>query len=210
MKLKFSIILFIISIFNLNAQNTTDAEKVINQLIQSVRTTAIRTNFKIVVSEKNALNSQSVTGVFTLKGNKFMLDMENARVWFDGKTQWSYNASDNEVSITEPGPDELAGINPMVIIAGFKQKSVAKFSRLKSAVNYIIELTPAQSKAEFKKVEVHINKSNGNLVMLKLTDKKALVTTLTLTNYQKVNNITDKSFTFDKSKFKNVIINDLR
>lgn len=210
MKLKLSIILFIISISGLTAQNNADAEKVIDQLISSVKTNAIRTNFKLVVNEKNAVNSQSVTGTFTLKGSKFILDMGNAKVWFDGKTQWSYMSDDNEVSVTEPSQEELATTNPMAVIAGFKQKSVTKFAKTQSVQNHIIELIPSQTKADFKKVEVQVNKSNGNLVSLKLTDKKGVISSLILTNYQKAGNVSDKSFTFDKSAFKGVTVNDLR
>lgn len=210
MKLKLSIILFIISISGLTAQNNADAEKIINQLISSVKTNAIRTNFKLIVNEKNAVNSQSLTGTFTLKGSKFILDMGNAKVWFDGKTQWSYMSDDNEVSVTEPSQEELAATNPMAVIAGFKQKSVTKFARTQSVQNYVIELIPSQTKADFRKVEVQVNKSNGNLVSVKLTDKKGVISTLILTNYQKAGNVTDKSFAFDKSAYKGVIVNDLR
>lgn len=210
MKLKLSIILFIISISGLTAQNNTDAEKIINQLISSVKTNAIRTNFKLIVNEKNAVNSQSLTGTFTLKGSKFILDMGTAKVWFDGKTQWSYMSDDNEVSVTEPSQEELAATNPMAVIAGFKQKSVTKFARTQSVQNHVIELIPSQTKADFRKVEVQVNKSNGNLVSVKLTDKKGVISTLILTNYQKAGNVTDKSFAFDKSAYKGVIVNDLR
>lgn len=210
MKLKLSIILFIISISGLTAQNNADAEKIINQLISSLKTNAIRTNFKLIVNEKNAVNSQSLTGTFTLKGSKFILDMGNAKVWFDGKTQWSYMSDDNEVSVTEPSQEELAATNPMAVIAGFKQKSVTKFARTQSVQNHVIELMPSQTKADFRKVEVQVNKSNGNLVSVKLTDKKGVISTLILTNYQKAGNVTDKSFAFDKSAYKGVIVNDLR
>lgn len=210
MKLKFSIILLIFSISGLAAQNNAEAEKIINQLISSVQTTAVRTGFKLTINEKNAVNSQTVTGSFTLKGSRFILDMGNAKVWFDGKTQWSYMSSDNEVSITEPTQEELAGINPMAIIAGFKNKSVTKFAKVQNGSNHVIELTPLQGKTDFRKVEVQINKSTGNLVSVKLTDKKGATSFLILTNYQKAGNITDKSFTFDKSAYKGVILNDLR
>ncbi|MBP8023087.1 MAG: hypothetical protein KAY69_00740, partial [Paludibacter sp.] len=72
-RFSYSILVLIISIFSASAQNNTDAEKIINNLLTSVKTSAIRTNFNLKITEKNALNSQSNSGIFTLKGDRFVL-----------------------------------------------------------------------------------------------------------------------------------------
>lgn len=210
MKFSLSIILSIFSIIGLSAQNNADAEKVINKLLASVKTTAVKTSFQLSVTEKNAVTSHPISGTFTMKATKFMLDMNDTKAWFDGKTQWTFVVSDNEVSVTEPNEEELASINPMAILSGFKAKSTTKFSKIKSTQNHIIELNPKNKKDDFTWVEVQINKSNGNLSSIKMTDKKAKITTLVLTNYQQVSKITDETFVFNKSKYKGVTVNDLR
>ncbi|MFZ4582613.1 MAG: LolA family protein, partial [Paludibacter sp.] len=169
-----------------------------------------KTNFQLSVTQKNAVTSQPILGTFTMKASKFMLEMNETKVWFDGKTQWAYSISDNEVSITEPNQDELATINPMAILSGFKAKSTIKLSKQKATQNHIIELIPKNKKEEFTKVEVQINKSNSNLALIKLYDKKGSITTLNLTKYQQISKITDEIFVFNKTKFKGVTINDLR
>ena len=98
-RFSYSILVLIISIFSASAQNNTDAEKIINNLLTSVKTSAIRTNFNLKITEKNALNSQSNSGIFTLKGDRFVLEMDETKAWFDGKTQWAYMVQNNEVSI---------------------------------------------------------------------------------------------------------------
>lgn len=206
----FSITVLIFSIFGISAQNSTDAEKLINKLLTSVKTTAVKTNFQLLVTEKNAVNSQPISGTFIMKASKFVLEMNETKVWFDGKTQWAYSLSDNEVSITEPNQEELATINPMAILSGFKAKSTVKLSKLKSTQNHIIDLIPKNKKEEFLKVEVQINKTNNYLVLIKLIDKKGSITTLNLTKYQHINKIIDDIFVFNKTKFKGVTINDLR
>ena len=127
-RFSYSILVLIISIFSASAQNNTDAEKIINNLLTSVKTSAIRTNFNLKITEKNALNSQSNSGIFTLKGDRFVLEMDETKAWFDGKTQWAYMVQNNEVSITEPTAQEVASINPMAILSGYKAKSVVRFS----------------------------------------------------------------------------------
>ena len=209
-KLSYSIFVLIISILPLSAQNNTDAEKIINNFLSSVKASAIRTNFNLKITEKNALNSQSNSGIFTLKGNKFVLEMDEAKVWFDGKTQWAYMIQNNEVTITEPTNQEIASINPMAILEGYKAKSVVRLSKKKSAQNHIIEMKPKQKSNDFSMIEVQISKNNQQLVSISLSDKKGINTTLSLTSYQKGIKATDDLFQFDKKKYKNAFINDLR
>ena len=75
-RFSYSILVLIISILSVSGQNNADAEKIINNLLASVKTTAIRTNFKLKITEKNALNSQSNSGTFTL------MEKPNGLTWF--------------------------------------------------------------------------------------------------------------------------------
>jgi outer membrane lipoprotein-sorting protein len=97
------------------AESNADAEKVIEDLLASVKTSAVKTDFKLSSKEKNELVTQNVSGTFTLKGDKFVLDMTVMKAYFDGKTQWSYFTHNNEVSITEPSEKELSETNPRQI-----------------------------------------------------------------------------------------------
>jgi len=210
MRLRLSIILYIFSIAGLFAQNNADAEKVINNLIASVKATAVKTNFQLSVTEKNALTSQPISGTFVLKANKFTIEMDESKAWFDGKTQWTYLKSDNEVTITEPTVDELAQINPMIILASFKAKSWIRFGKTKSISSELIELIPKNKKNDFAKVEVQLNKKTKTLEFIRLVDKKKSITLLKLTNYKNIGNVADDMFTFKKANYKQIQINDLR
>ena len=209
-RLTISIIALIISIGSVCAQNNADAQKLITDLLTTAKSNAIKTNFSLTNSEKNAVNSQSGSGTFIIKGSKFVLEMDEMNVWFDGKTQWSYLIENKEVSITEPTEKELAETNPMAILSNYKNKCIIRFGKTKSTQNHIIEMIPKVKNKDFSKVEVLINKTTGNLVSIKVKTEKGSSTVLTLTNYQKGIKIADNSFTFDKSKFKGVSVNDLR
>ncbi|MDE6545320.1 MAG: hypothetical protein K2L63_04425, partial [Paramuribaculum sp.] len=41
-------------------------------------------------------------GTFTMAGNSFKIDTPQAKVWYDGKTQWTWSDDAGEVDITEP------------------------------------------------------------------------------------------------------------
>ncbi len=192
------------------AQNNAQAEKILSNALNSVKTSAVRTNFKLAVSDVKSPVVQTSSGTFTMKGAKFVLDMNDMKVWYNGKTQWAYVTQSKEVSITEPSETDLSDTNPMAILSGYKNKSVIKFSKTKSTQNYCIELIPKIKNSDIAKIEVQINKTNQNLYSIKLTDKKGSTTLLTLSNYQKGINTPDNYFIFNQANYKDAVINDLR
>ena len=205
----FAVILFTLQ--GISAQNNVQAEKKITDLLAEARTSAIKTNFKLIISDKKDPQSMVSSGVFTLKGNKFVLEMDAMKAWYDGKTQWAYVSQSNEVSITEPTVKELSETNPMAILSGFKSKCVIRFStRVKSSQNYCIEMIPRTKNNEIIKIDVQINKNNGNLVSIKLTNKNGSASLLTLSNFQKGIHVSDNIFTFNAGRFKGISVNDLR
>ena len=205
----FAVILFMLQ--GISAQNNVQAEKKITDLLTEAKTSAIKTNFKLIISDKKDPQSMVSSGVFTLKGNKFVLEMDAMKAWYDGKTQWAYVSQSNEVSITEPTVKELSETNPMAILSGFKSKCLIRFStKVKSAQNYCIEMLPKAKNNEIVKIDVQINKNNGNLVSIKLTNKNGSASLLTLSNFQKRIHVTDNIFVFNASRFKGVSVNDLR
>ena len=210
-KLILAITLIIVALQGVSAQNNAQAEKVITDLLTEARTSAIKTTFKLVISDKKDPQPMVTSGVFTLKGNKFTLEMDVMKAWYDGKTQWAFVPQNNEVSVTEPTMKELSETNPMAILSGFKSKCLIQFSsKVKSAQNYCIEMIPKVKNNDITKIDVQINKSNGNLFSIKLTNKNGGSTILTLSNFQKGINVPDNIFVFNAARFKGVTVNDLR
>jgi outer membrane lipoprotein-sorting protein len=206
-----SIAILFLSFQFLSAQSNVQAEKIITSLLADAKTNAIKTNFKLAVTEKNNSPAQTSTGTFTIKGSRFVLEMEEMKVWFDGKTQWAYVQKNNEVSITEPSEKELSETNPMAILSGFKTKSSIRFSAfVKSRQNYCIEMIPKFKNQDITKIEVQVNKTTNNLVSIKLYNKNGNTSMLSLSNFEKEIKASDNSFVFNKTKYNGVVVNDLR
>ena len=55
-----------------------------------------------------------------MKGKKFFASTPNAKVWFDGKTQWSYMQATDEVNISTPTQAEQMQANPYSFIFIYK------------------------------------------------------------------------------------------
>jgi len=210
MKKVLSILLFINSIVGVSAQKNTDAQKIIEDYLNSVRSSAVQTAFDLKVIPKNGVNSQSVSGNLIMKANQFYLTMDEVKVWYDGTTQWALFEQNKEVTITEPTAQELAETNPMAVLAGFTAKSKAGFSKQKSAGNHIIELTPLKANDQFVKVTVQIVKTTNQLHSIYVLNRDGSRNELTLKNYRNNATVTPATFRFDATKYPGMTINDLR
>lgn len=210
-KIFYTFAVLLCSVQILIAQTNPQAEKILSDLLASVKTTAVKVNFKLTVNDKKVAEPQTTNGTFLLKGTKFVLEMEAMKVWFDGKTQWSYLQQNNEVSVTEPSEKELSETNPMAILSGFKSKCFIRFSsKVKSDKNYCIEMISKVKNNDILKIDVQVNKSSGNLFSISLINKNGSTSLLTLSNFQKELNVSDNIFVFNNSKYKGVNVNDLR
>ena len=57
----------------------------------------------------------TTTGTIAVKGKKFQASTPQAITWFDGKTQWTYLKSNDEVNVSTPTPQQLQAINPYTL-----------------------------------------------------------------------------------------------
>lgn len=199
----------IVGFFQMVMAQKPTAEQLLTNLLNEAKNGAVKTAFTLTLSDKRG--SQTNDGTFTIKGNKFVLEMDEMKVYFNGKTQWAYAPSQNEVSITEPTEQELSETNPMAILSTFKNKSTIRFAP-KSLVNgnYNIVMTPKTAQKDIVKIEVVLNKSTNHLVSIKVFNKTGSNYLLSLSGYTTGLKFADSNFAFNTSKHKSVEINDLR
>ncbi len=161
---------------------------------------------KYVLTTFDGAKSQ---GAITLSGNRFLMENNEIKVWYDGKTQWSYMPSTQEVNITEPTAEELQQINPIMIIKSFKENYSLHPSKSTSTESTII-LKAKKANAEIPMVTVTLNKSTSlpSSITLKMASGQS--------GSIKINSITigkklsDPSFRFQASKYPGVEVIDLR
>lgn len=119
-------------------------------------------------------------GCLTIAGDKFKISLGDGELttWYDGENQWVYNPHTDEMNVSSPTPDELATVNPFVIIATFRNAYKAR--TLKStAVSHVIELLPIDKQADIRKAIITIDSryfptaatltmSNGHTINIKI------------------------------------------
>ena len=131
---------------NAFSQSSADAKKVLDKAAAVVgRRGGAAANFSITGGEVGR-----TSGSIIIKGNKFKAITPETTIWFDGKTQWAYMKSTNEVNVSTPSEAKRLSMNPYAFITMYKNGY--HMSMKTTAAAYIVHLPaihPARSMQEF-------------------------------------------------------------
>lgn len=150
-------------------------------------------------------------GKLLLKGDKFYLESGGIRTWFDGKTQWSYVAQNEEVNVSTPTPEELQSVNPYALLTSYKKsfnyRYVGEKTRQGKRGQEIL-LTPKASQ-DVKSITLNV-KENGSPVYIAIQLHNGEKQEFQISSYQTGVNLPDATFRFNKQKYPEAEIIDLR
>lgn len=88
----------------------------------------------------------------------FMVDLGDARIYYDGETQWAYSVPDKEVTILNPTPDELSQANPLMILGSLADEFSG--TPVKGKPN-TVRLTPLDPASDVAEATVTFDPSTG-------------------------------------------------
>lgn len=202
---------FFLSVFCLNAQNTKDILDKANLAYNQAG--GIVASFTINTEDVKGKTIYSQDGKAYLKGNKFKIDVPDGITWFDGKTQWVYAKGGDEVNVSNPTGEELAGVSPSVLLslykAGFKLSYKGE-KKEKTKTVYVVEMIPLGKKTEFSKMIVTIDKATNIFTSVSTYGKDGMDNHLIINKIQTGVNLSDAVFVFNKKEYPGVEVIDLR
>lgn len=133
-----------------------DARDILDRAADAFRREGgVKITFSVRAPEGNT------NGSIRLKGDKFLLETEGVTTWFDGRTQWSYLASSDEVNVSEPTPEELQSINPYSWLSLYKQDyklKVAKTGNASDDTVYKVVMNATKRSQDMQCIILYIEK----------------------------------------------------
>jgi outer membrane lipoprotein-sorting protein len=185
-----------------NAQNAAQARRVLDKTATIIGNKGgASANFKISSS-----NMGSTSGSISIKGNKFHARTNQATVWFNGKTQWSYLQSTDEVNITTPTEAQRMRMNPYTFITMYKNGYTLGMTS--KGANYQVHMTAQNKQRTVQEVYLTINKSTYKPSIIKMRESGKW-TTITISNF-KTTNLPNSLFMFSAKDFPTAEVIDLR
>jgi outer membrane lipoprotein carrier protein len=201
--------------FFLKAQQDPEAKKILDLVSEKNKGyTTIQTKFVLTVENRREDKKSSTTGLLKIKGEKYYMESFGTKVFFDGKTLWSYAQDVNEVTINEP--DTVSGDfveNPAMIFdfynRDFKYKLVGE-TKIDAGWMYEIDLFPISLEQPYSRFKLYIKRDTYELYMVKAIGKDGVDYTANLKDTKYNEAIADDVFIFKPAKYKGVEIVDMR
>ena len=194
-----SIFVLIISCLAVNAAGKPDATQILDKTAAKIN---IGKGVKMNFSVSSAKFSQS--GTLTVKGQKFHASTAGAEVWYDGKTQWTYNKASDEVNIANPSASVQQQMNPYHFLNLYKQKGYTKTATADKK-GYDVHLTGKGN--NISEMYISVDK-NYNLRTVKLKQGNNW-TTITVSNIRSTS-APDSAFRFNSKEHPKAEVIDLR
>lgn len=206
----FLLLLYCTASATLCAQSDKQAKQIVSDYIRSIEHETVKAAFSFTTTGGD-LPEQSQQGTLTLKGDKFVLQMEGIAVFFDGKTQWTYLEANNEVSITEPDRTELSETNPFLVLKEYQGLCDMFFSQAHKTEGYqTIEMHPRTADPNVSNIIVQFSNNGNTLKSIRIESGNGLSVQIGFSNIEKGLNIPDSTFVFNKQQYEGVFENDLR
>lgn len=198
---RLNFILWLLMPFCLFAQKDTEARRVLDRTASVLQQSGgIRATFE-----------GSNQGILLMKGDKFYLDCAGICSWFDGKTQWSYMAESDEVTISLPTPEELQGINPYALIQSYKNGYLYHYKgkcTRNGIIGHEVILIPEQEQS-IKSITLFVSEKYLP-IYIKVEQNNGMANEIKITSCQTNQSLNDHVFVFDKKKYPNAEIIDMR
>jgi outer membrane lipoprotein-sorting protein len=153
----------------------------------------------------------SMQGTLKMRGAKFYLKANGMESWYDGKTQWSYLARAEEVSVSSPTPDEVQAVNPYLLLSSYQsgyQYEYAGTLTYRGKQVHKVVLTPDKV-TTVRRITVYVS-TGYQPIYIKVETTQGKAAEMYVTAYATGQNYSDATFRFDAKKYPNAEIVDMR
>ena len=218
MKSKTNLLLIAMGLFaavSAYAQKDAQAKELLDKTSATLNQSGgMSASFTMNINDDANKIKQSFEGQIFLKGAKFFYDTPDQTVYFDGKTQWVYDKTIEEVSILEPQPKDLQALNPIAVFELYKTDCDYKYKGEKTDIQkrkvQEVSLFLKNKKEDISQVDLQISQTDFIPVFFRVIYKNKSEYRISITKYQTKLNLSDSQFVFDKNKYPQAEINDLR
>jgi outer membrane lipoprotein-sorting protein len=203
--------------FNSVAQTNVydpEAKKILDEVSANAKKAqpfSIEFSNRLVDKQSNL--DETTTGSVIVSGAKYQLKLGANMLYCDGKIVSTYYPEMNEVEIRNIA-DMDEGMNPVMVFDMYKKGFKYRLKDEQTVAGkkfYVIELYPENTKEKkYSRAQILVDKSTKQLYSFSTYFKDGKEYTLTLKNFKSKITVNDAEFLFNKSKYPDVEVTDLR
>jgi outer membrane lipoprotein-sorting protein len=203
---------------NIHAQTSEKANNILAKASANIKSyQCIKLKFTFTHENMRDETVDNQNGTLLLKGNKYFISMPQTDIYYNGKTMWNYLKNANEVNVIKPESDTTSGAldftNPKQLFTieeeDYKSRYVEKISK-DGKTYHQIDLYPRNLDLDYHRIRILIDKDAKLIQYVKVFSKQGEHFTFEVSDFNTDINVSDKEFTFDKSKHPDVEVIDMR
>jgi outer membrane lipoprotein carrier protein len=197
-----------------NAQDDARSRAILDKLMAKAKTwNTFEADFSSRLQNSKDKLDVKQEGSMKVRGKKFRLVLDKNTIINDGTTLYTYNKDANEVNLSDP-KDMDQELDPTTLVTqyekGFKSQFVEETTDGGVAVQ-VIKLFPLDAgKKPYHTVVLTVDKAKVEPRSIQVLYKDGNTVTYTLKKFTANTELADALFTFDKSKYPGVEVNDMR
>lgn len=211
------VLIGIATIINATGQTDPVAKKMLNEVSKKYDSyKTIRSEFDLTVqdAEKKVYNSTG-TMYFNKPKKQYAIKMQDQEILSDGHTVWNIAKDIKEVQITDAEHDEQT-IGPNNLFSFYKKgykyigmpnEKLLKNGKAESLA--VVELSPLDTKTNYFKIKLRVN-GNNHIHDVTIFDKSGNRFTYTIKTLYLGQKFSGSTFTFEKNKYPDYELVDLR
>lgn len=208
-----SVIALFLMAFQSYAQDAEKAKALLDEVSAKVKSyDNISIDFKYSLQNSSENINQVTRGDVTMEGEKYLLNVLGITRIFDGKTLYTINPEDEEVTISSENTEDENSVSPSKMLSFYKEGYTYTMDIIQDVMGrkiQYIKLNPIDTNSEIKEILLGIDAKTKHIYNLIEIGKNGTRTTLTVNSFKTNEPISKSLFKFDKSKYKNYYINKL-
>ncbi len=214
MKKVFSVIAFLFIAVSAYCQLDAKSIEILDKMSNIYKnSTGTELSLKIELEDSQSGTSNSIKGSLKSKGNAFVLETSLANMTFDGKNLYVYNKQANEITVSAPTQDELQGMDPTSILAGYKKGYKVTAPEYITEGNreiVVVSLFPENIEDPFFKTTISVDAKTYEPVGVSTHNKNGMISTINITKLKTNLNYKASDLEFDLNKYPKAMLIDLR
>ena len=206
-----SLFLIFCAVFQLNAQDTDAAKKLLDQVSEKIASfKTMKFDFNYVLENRQENIKQETSGSVTVSGDRYKLLFLGAEQLFDGEKTYTIVPENEEITIENLDETDEIGINPSNLLYFYKEGYAFQWDIKQKVMGRSIQFIKLIPMAENKEVSYlllgidSLKKTIYRLIEIGVNQTR---TTLTISNFTSNVELAENFFTFDPSLYPDYYIN---
>lgn len=193
------------------SQDDKAAVSILDKFSQLARNApSISMKFDLETIDQVEGTNSTVSGSIIISNDKYMLDMKDNTIWFNGETSWSYLPAEKEVTIAKPDKNDNSFVSKPSLIFSIYKKGYKTRLLEEKADSYLIDLYPEALDSDHVRIRISIGKPLLDLKSIEYKYKNGITALLSVKEYDLKQSRDNSTFEFQPWKYKGVEIVDMR